>query len=246
MARSRLPNMLIIGARKCGTTSLAYYLDQHPEIQISARKELNYFSDAGWSDRVAWYCSQFDRGVTVSAEASTVYTTFPLATGVPKRVSDMLPDVKLIYLVGDPLERMISHWIMWHTKESDRDPRAINAKEANRSLPEVLKEYENPSNPYVCPSMYATQLEQYLEYFPMSQILVLDQEDLRERRLGTLQSVFSFLEVDNSFTSPEFSRKLNQSDGKRRPGAVYSRVRRVGLAVGVERIPSASSGFRRP
>jgi hypothetical protein len=231
-----LPNFIVIGAAKCGTTSLAHYLSRHPEIQVSDPKEIDYFGNPGWRDRLDWYGEHFDAAVPRRGEASVSYTMFPeVCARAPAQIRELVPDAKLIYLVGDPLERVISQWIMWHTKEQDRG--FGRSRDAGRPLVEILD--EDPLNPYVFPSRYASRLEEYLAEFPAAQVLVLDQEELRSAPEDVLARVFEFLEVDDSFTSPEFTRQLNRSGEWRRPRPAYAKARRAVLAAGAERLPDS-------
>lgn len=231
-----LPNFIVLGAAKCGTTSFAHYLNQHPEIQVSDPKEIDYFGAADAKDRVAWYRTHFDESVPRRGEASVSYTMFPEVCEVaPTQMKELIPDAKLIYLVGDPLERAISQWIMWHTKEQDRG--FERSRDAGKPIAEVVD--DSPLNPYVFPSRYASRLEQYRTEFPDDQILVLDQEQLRSDPQGLLAEAFAFLDVDASFVSPEFSRHLNTSSEWRRARPGYARVRRAVLAAGAERVPAS-------
>ena len=84
----------------------------------------------------------------------------------------MIPETKLIYLVRDPIERIVAHWAQTR-EDGDRT-----------SLEEALADYERPDHPLVCASKYATQIEQYLDYFSPDQLLVLDMDELRANRLG--------------------------------------------------------------
>jgi hypothetical protein len=239
-----LPNLIVIGAAKCGTTSLAHYLSLHPEIQISDPKEVNYFTRSDWRDRENWYRLHFDSSFPCRGEASVSYTMFPEAMSrVPERMKELIPAAKLIYLVGDPLQRVISQWVMWHTKEQDRG--FARSKDAGKPLAEVLD--GDPLNPYVFPSRYASRLQQFLEHFPQEQILVVDQEELRSRPRESLSHAFSFLGVDESFVSDEFTRRLNQSRDWRRVSPGYARARRTLLAAGVERLsPRTRQAIGRP
>ena len=99
-----LPNTFIIGAAKCGTTSLWLYLDAHPEIAFSANKEPAFFVRPHYRDELGLVRGLF-RPAPVRGEASTVYTTHPVNSGVPERIRSLVPDAKLIYMVRDPVDR---------------------------------------------------------------------------------------------------------------------------------------------
>ena len=200
----RLPNLIIIGAMKCGTTSLHRYLGRHPEISMSRVKELNFFADDGnWRRGREWYASHFRTDRPICGEASPAYTDYPVRPEPPGRIAEVVPDAHLIYLVRDPVERMISHWI--HAVSSDTEDRpvgeALTAPGRNR---------------YVDRTRYWTQLERYLEHFPRERILVVQTERLAGERRTVLREVFRFLGVDPGFDSWRFCVRRHRSSLKRR------------------------------
>jgi hypothetical protein len=199
-----LPNLIVIGAMKCATTSLHYYLGLHPEIFMSPKKELNFFiSQGNWHRGLAWYKSNFTGEAKIYGESSPNYANYPFSWVVPERIHALVPEAKLIYIVRDPIDRIISHYV--HQYAVGRE---------HRMLSEALANLED--NPYISRSMYAMQLEPYLETFPQSQLLVIAQEDLCSHRKETLREVFRFLEVDDSFYCREFLHMKHKSVGKRR------------------------------
>jgi len=107
----RLPTFVIIGAAKCGTTSLAQQLSQHPEVFMAADKEPNFFIEQlTWSKGLDWYRSLFaDAGQAKAVgEASTMYSDFPESAGAAARMAGVIPDAKLVYVVREPIARMKS------------------------------------------------------------------------------------------------------------------------------------------
>lgn len=200
-----LPNLIVIGAQKCGTTSLHYYLDQHPEIAMSRAKELDFFAgSSSWSKGLDWYAAQFDAGATVRGESSVSYTNYPLHRGVPARLHSAVPDAKLVYLVRDPLERIVSQYL--HDFSAGTEHRPIE-----QALADGLG-----AHPYVARSRYYMQLEQYLPFFQPARILVLTQEELLTERVRTIRKVFDFLEVDPDFYDPKFERIKHRTSSHRR------------------------------
>src|SRR5215211_135725 len=204
-----LPNFFVIGAAKCGTTSLHEYLKLHPEIEMSARKELQVFTRDDWREKLAWYVGQFTGSTPLRGESSPAYTMFPFLPSPAARIHELVRDARLIYLVRDPVERALAHYVEWF---------ALGLED--RSIEEALADVESPRNPYMCASRYATQLECYLRRFDPAQILVIDREELLERRAAVLREVFRFLGVDPEFTTPAFSRIHNPAAAKVRYGRV--------------------------
>ena len=100
------PNLIIIGAAKAGTTSLHYYLGLHPEISMSQRKELRFFShEKYWSRGIEWYESHFSGIAKIYGETSPSYAMYPRYPDPPERMHALVPHAKLIYVVSDPIER---------------------------------------------------------------------------------------------------------------------------------------------
>jgi Sulfotransferase family len=206
-----LPTFFIIGAPKAGTTSLHYYLDQHPQIQMSAIKEprffapsLNPLNEKRSINRLDKYERLFDPAVGVRGEASPNYTEYPFRQGVPERIKKLVPDAKFVYLVRDPVERTISHYDHLVASEGERG-----------SLAKTLSDLSDPRLPYICASLYALQLELYLQQFPKQRVLVVDQADLLTDRLATLRKIFGFLAVDDAFDSSRFAVEQNKGDQHR-------------------------------
>jgi hypothetical protein len=193
-----LPNLVIIGAPKAGTTALHRYLSEHPDMFMSEQKELQYFQRDDWRERLPWYEAQFPVDAPVRGEASPIYTLYPFCTGVAERMHSLIPDAKLIYLVRDPVERFVAHFVE-HTA----------LRIVTRPFEDVASD-PDPRNQVLAASRYASQLEQYLERFDAEQILVLDQQDLRVRRRETMRQIFTFLDVDPEFWSPTFEVEHNK------------------------------------
>jgi hypothetical protein len=203
--RAGLPNLIIIGAMKAGTTSLHAYLGQHPDIAMSRPKELDFFLERSANRTLAWYASHFDAEARIRGEASPSYSKFPYHRGVPARMHALLPEARLVYIVRDPIERTVSQY----------QHEFLRNREA-RSLTEALADEAN--NPYIDQSCYAMQLEQYLAYYPGSQILVVTTEDLRDDSAATLDTITTFLELPSfEFSVEEAS---NVADRRGRPRGV--------------------------
>lgn len=229
-----LPNLIVIGAQKCGSSSLHRYLDLHPEIAMSRPKELNFFLDRGsrgetgtWFRGLDWYRSHFDPAAPVRGESSPNYTSLPRSEAVPARLADVLPDARLIYLVRDPIERAIS---------GHRHAAALG--HTDRTLEQALADR---SSHFVRRSLYATQLEPFIERFGLDRILLVAAEDLRDRRAETLAGIFAWLGVESGFSHPGFTREWERSAGKDRK---YSLAYRASRRLGGERWARLPAGAR--
>lgn len=213
--RGALPNLIVIGAQKCGTSGLHYYLSLHPEVSMSRPKELNFFiEERAWPRGLDWYRGHFDPAANVRGETSPNYTAFPQHKGVPERMHSILPDAKLIYTVRDPLERIAAHWVHNYAKRREKGDLAATLTHPNTS--------------YVARSRYAMQLERFLAFYERDQVLVLDQADLRYDRAATLRTIFDFLGVDADFTHPRFEQERHQTARKTRATRLATRLERIG------------------
>ncbi len=216
-----LPNVIVIGAAKCGTTSLHHYLDLHPEIAMAPEKELHFFRGGdAWARGLEWYKAQFDATVPVRGEASVSYTAFPRVGGVPDRMHAVVPEARLVYIVRDPVARIVSAYAHRLSEGTERRP-----------LPEAAAELEG--NDLVERSRYHYQLTQYLEHYPVSHIHVLSLESLSARPIEVMRDLYRFLDVDPTFESDRFGDVRNPTAIKRRKGPlarVLGRVAETGPA----------------
>jgi sulfotransferase family protein len=198
---AQLPNFIIIGGLKCGTTSIHHYLGLHPEIQMSKPKELNFFArELNWDLGLDWYASRFDDRFEVRGESSPHYTNLPRFEGVAERIHEHCPDARLLYMVRDPIKRILSHWV-----------HATGAGYETGDLVEVLS---GPDSSYVNRSKYWLQLQPYLERFERSQIEIVTQEELQTEREQAMRKAFAFAGVDETFVSEQFDREWEKSSAK--------------------------------
>lgn len=218
-----LPNLIIIGAAKSGTTSLHYYLSLHPQISMSEKKELDFFiGELNWNKGIRWYESYFTGEAAVFGESSPRYTLLPRYRGVAERMHLVVPEARLIYVLRDPVERIISHYTYNRHGATEERPFQSALKEDDR---------------YLCGSKYCMQLEQYLKYYSLSKILIITAEELYQHRTETLQKVFRFLDVDDSFCTPKFSGLKLETRYQRRKNRVGLLLERLNNLTIVNRIP---------
>lgn len=213
-----LPNFVIIGAMKAGTTSLFRYMGTHPEISTSAVKELDYFN-RNWERGLSWYESNFPAagGTKAVGEASPNYTKAHLWPATARRMASVIPDARLIYVLREPIDRIRS---MYHHQVADGAE--------DRPFDLALRDESDPrTRDYIETSRYAFQLEQYVEQFDRRQILVITSEDLRAHRLRTVGSVFRFLQVDEGWIPPNLDRQEHRSSQKSLVHPAARRFRRL-------------------
>jgi hypothetical protein len=219
-----LPNLIIIGAQKCGTSGLHYYLGLHPEVSMSTPKELNYFiAERNWGRGPEWYARHFDPAARCRGEASPNYTAFPQHMDVPERMSGVLPDARLVYIVRDPVERIAAHYVHNYAKRREKG-----------DLRETLL---HPNTSYVARSRYFSQLQRFLDHYDRDRILVIENTDLREDRAETLRKVFEFAGVDPSFEHPKFEHVRHSTSRKKRATSLGMRVQKMSRTRWGRRIP---------
>ncbi|QNO26766.1 sulfotransferase [Sphingopyxis sp. OPL5] len=191
-----LPNLLVIGAMKCGTSSLHNYLARHPDIFMSEEKEINFFTGSNSNQSLDWYKAQFPVDAPIRGESSQNYSKRhnPLFPGAAEAIKALIPDVKLIYVVRDPIERYRSHKVENYHGETP-----------------AARQWSETSDNQVMTGMYAYQLESFLDHFPMEQIKVVDADSLLNHRHMTMNMIFSFLGLEWLEDPDSFSFKTNEN-----------------------------------
>jgi hypothetical protein len=221
--RMIMPNFLIIGAAKAGTTALYAALEQHPQVYMSPFKEPNFFAFEGetldcpsgtkkssylakCNTSLEAYQKQFQNVSNEIAigEASPSYLYHPKA---PERMHHYIPDAKLIAVLRNPVERAYSNFL--HNIREGSEPCTDFAQ--------ALAEEENRMRDnwwwgfyYLQAGFYSNQLQRYFDRFDPSQIKVYLYEDLNRNLLNVVQDIFQFLQVDERFT-PDTSTRYNVS-----------------------------------
>jgi len=188
-----LPDFVIIGAMKAGTTSLFMYLDTHPQISRCRIKEPSFFSDHAWDKGLPWYQSLYQDNDALKFEASTSYTRFPKIKYVPERMKEVVPKVKLIYVIRHPIDRIISQ--LHHM---------IIDKKLPADAPIHTTEFwETHGLQCVMNSHYYLQLSEYLKYFGRERIHVIKFEDLVLKPAEILNHILMFLGIKEDFFSED-------------------------------------------
>jgi hypothetical protein len=217
-----LPDFVIIGAQKSGTSSLYRYLAQHPQVRESTVKEVHYF-DGGLEEGVdthalgeRWYRAHFPLASamapgTQAYEASPLYLLHPLAA---ERMARLLPRAKLVAILRDPTDRALSHYFHNVRKNAMRrckeelDPAAAMAAEEARLAPVLARgDYGDEAfraYSYKARGRYLEQLERYWAHFPRENLLVLRAEDLFEDPAGLMGGLCDFLGLDRTKGGADF------------------------------------------
>jgi len=237
----RLPDFLVVGAAKAGTTALHEYLGQHPEVFLPAHQEPSFFAFEG--QQVAFrgpgdsqaavnrtavaslqeYQALFApaRADTVRGEVSPIYLYWP---GTAERIRGRLPNTKICVILRDPVDRAFSSYM--HAVREGKEPSSdfMTAVEAE---PRRITENWGFLWRYTDLGHYPSQLRRYFEAFPREQVHVALYDDLRVDALGLCQRLFAFLGVDPSFR-PDTGVRHNVS-GQPRSRTLHTLFRRDGL-----------------
>ena len=185
-----LPDFVVIGGKKCGTTYLYHLLTRHPLVEPAAAKELHFF-DAHFDLGLEWYRQCFlvprweDGRRTITGEATPGYLPHPPA---PERMARIIPQARLIALLRNPVDRTFSDY-----KQVTRKGRE------SRTFEEAMDyaNLENAPRKLLSKSIYVDQLVRWSEFFPREQMLVLKSEDFFEDPHRTLKAAFEFLGLPN-------------------------------------------------
>ena len=215
-----LPNFLIIGAEKSGTTALYHYLKQHPDIFMPKIKEPDFFAFDGLNTKfegpgeegrmsinnIDDYASLFKTctGQRAVGEASPIYLFEPKAS---KNIHKYIPNVKIISILRNPIERAFSSYLMLIRDNRETASDFLEAL----NLEKQRKEYNWAWNwQYREVGKYYVQLRRYFELFDQNNIKIYLYEDFEKDPLNVLRDIFSYLEVNEEFV-PNMQRRHNVS-----------------------------------
>jgi len=178
----KLPDFLIIGGQRCGTSSLYRYLSLHPYTARATKKEVHYFSTRFFLD-IDWYKTHFpDEGFT--GEGSPYYFFHPQS---PQRVYETLPDVKLVLLLRNPVDR--AHSQFWHEVRMsfeelpvfewalDVESVRLKGEREKMAADPLYNSYYHIHGSYLSRGLYHEQLVRWLKWFPREQIMIVKSED---------------------------------------------------------------------
>ncbi len=219
-------DFLIIGAQKCATTTLFEHLRGHPRINMPLEKEVPFFSgpdycESGWSDYAHKYFGDADERLW--GKATPQYLCDAAA---PERIWALMPAVKLVVILRDPIDRTWSHYQMGRRRSTEsRDfdtavsellgPAGLTAGR-HGSVPTHAQGYESEGDFYVAWSEYGRMLQRYAALFGPDQLLVLFAEDLRDDAPGTLDSLLGFIGLAPGYRPENLHQVIHQGGGSNR------------------------------
>jgi Sulfotransferase domain len=202
---SRLPDFIVIGAQRAGTTSLFNVLSSHADVSPSVVKEVHFF-DLNYEEGLDWYRSHFPSypwkkylNKHMWGEASPYYLFEPR---VPQRVHESLPDVKLIVLLRNPIDRAYSDYqrqvLLGHEKLSFEEAIEIEMDRISGEVERLVREPTYKSlayrrHAYLTRGVYSDQLERWLAYFPRDQIFISSAENFFRDGEQVVNGVTDFL-----------------------------------------------------
>lgn len=204
-----LPNFLLIGAMRSGTTSLARYLGAHPDIFVAPQKEIHFF-DFNFERGDDWYRQQF-AGVSTERHVGEATQTYMYDSDIPPKMAALLPDARLIAILRNPVDRAYSHY--WHSRTHGKEPlqfsEAISVEvERLASAPDRRIRY---AYSYVDRGHYLSQLKRVCEYYPREALLVILFENLRDAPRETFTTLCSFLGADGCVIPDNIGGTMNSA-----------------------------------
>ncbi|XP_038051765.1 heparan sulfate glucosamine 3-O-sulfotransferase 1-like [Patiria miniata] len=211
VCKKRLPDVIIFGMKKCGTTSLKNFLSYHPDIAFT-QNELTFFSSSDRTKGVEFYRSEmvYSTPDQISIEKTPDYCHYPQ---VPRAIKAVLPNVKLIIIMRDPVERAISDFVHMQVSLAKKckkksacrldDPAYYIADTFEDSIIDSNGDL-NFSNLLVAKGVYVTYIRRYRKYFKPEQVLALDGETFIKNPYPAVKLVEQFLGIRDYFTRDHF------------------------------------------
>jgi Sulfotransferase domain len=199
-----LPNFLIVGASRCGTSWMAKNLKLHPQIYMPSIKELHFFDrdfDKGWDYYASFFPKEKGRACKAIGEATPAYLYMPQ---VPHLIASRLPDVKIIVSLRNPIDRAYSHyWNLVATAPEGHVNSKLSFEEKLAFTPRLVDE-----------GFYDQRLSRYYERFPPQNILILIFEEMVKDQVSHFRRIYEFLGIDQAFVSPLLDIRINSAASK--------------------------------
>jgi hypothetical protein len=220
-----LPTFLVIGAQKAATTTLHHWFAEHPEVAMTQVKEANFLLDeGGWSKGLDWYEAQFAHAPDRPhrGDVSPAYTIFPAFRHAPERAAQVVPDARLVYVIREPVDRMVSAWAQ-----------LVGAGLEYRTLVQALRHEAH----YTMASMYGLQLQRWLDHFDRSALLVVRLDDLADDPGPTFDAILEHVGLEAGWRPAQAASAWNTSERK---STVPGLVHRIGAGARAAGLPSVA------
>jgi len=208
-----LPNFIIIGFQKCGTTTLFDNLIKSPNIGMSSKKEVHFFDFSYWRG-ISWYRAQFPLKITklnfeeknkepyLVVDASPLYIFHPQ---VPQRVKKVLPNAKLIVIMRNPVDMAYSHYQHYKRRNLEKMSFEEVIDDDERRFETIMKRFQNDeirdynvkkiAFPYISMAIYVKYIKNWLNVFPKNQFLFLQTEELNQNIEMEFRKIYDFIEI---------------------------------------------------
>jgi hypothetical protein len=215
------PNFIVVGAAKAGTTWLYQCLREHPEVFVSTPKELHFFSrEKNYSKGVDWYLSHFkEANQPAVGEVCPSYMYLPK---VPPRMHSWNPEVKIIFILRNPIQRAYSAYCM-----------QLDHGETTQDIKQEL----STSSLFAQRGLYYQQIQEYLNIFSKEQVKILIYDDLKKDPETFLKQVYDFLDIDQSYQPETLRKRENARKPPPRNMAIYQPMRSLYLNL-IEKNPN--------
>lgn len=217
--KMRLPNFICIGTQKGGTTTLHQMLSRQEDIYLPRQKELQFFSIQK-DKSVEWYSKHFEHA-EANQTCGEITPYYMFHKDVPRRIAKLIPTIKLIALVRDPIARTLSQY--FHAKRLGfEDLDLMSALQAETERIKTGSEYSYQKHSYVSRSKYNEQLLRFEQYFPQEKLLVIKSEDLFNKTNSTFRRILDFLGVEKQTTEIN---GIKENSGKKEAVKVDATIR---------------------
>jgi hypothetical protein len=239
-------DFIVAGSQKSGTTALHYFLKKHPQIALPDRQEMHFFDDEKVFSRPLDY-ELLHRHFRVRAGLALINRRLLVGEVTPsylywkpamERIWNYNPEIKLVILLRNPIDRAFAHWNMQRFK--DREPLDFMdaLKEEPRRIAQPLT-IESRRFTYVDRGFYSGQLERVFKFFPREQIKIAKFEDFRDRKQETLDGIFEFLGVkplrdvrDKDRNIVPYERAMTPEERKYLSGVFSAEITKIEQVVG--------------
>jgi hypothetical protein len=217
---------------RSGTSTLARWLGEHPQVFVAPSKELHFF-DHHFDKGIEWYRSMFASAgkETQLGEATPNYMHEPVAI---RRIAETIPSVRLLFSLRDPVDRAYSHY--WHNQSRGKEPlsfnEALDAEPARTAKGGTDRAWYS----YASRGFYIDQIDEVLRFFPLAAVHVEIAEEMQSDPAPSLGAIYRFLNVNDQFL-PKIDRKVNsyvefrslqlRRITKRLPGALAKPIGRL-------------------